>query len=130
MNQSGVVVDANFSTLWPSAPDALPSEALLALLNGSWVWANLEATGTVLGGGALKVEATDLRRLPLPDLSAHEVEQLVALGRALVTRCTSDLLQAIDAVVGEALSRGVGVSIRASALMAYAENALSHRSLK
>lgn len=64
-----LVVDANFSTFWPTGPDAVDPKVMLALLSSSWVAAFLELTGTVMGGGALKVEATHLRRLllPIPD---------------------------------------------------------------
>lgn len=70
-----LVIDANFSTLWPARGDALPPLALLALLSSSWTAAFLESIGTVLGGGALKVEATHLRRLllPLPDVSSSRI---------------------------------------------------------
>jgi len=63
---NALVVDANFSTLWPSAADAVDPKAMLALLSSSWVAAFLELIGTVMGGGALKVEATHLRRLLVP----------------------------------------------------------------
>lgn len=61
-----VVIDANFSTFWPQE-GALSTPALLALLSSTWSRAAMESSGTVLGGGALKIEATQLRRLPLPD---------------------------------------------------------------
>lgn len=61
------VIDANFSTLWRHVgKPGLPAAALLAVLSSSWAVATMELTGTVLGGGALKIEATQLRRLPLP----------------------------------------------------------------
>jgi tRNA G10 N-methylase Trm11 len=63
---NALVIDANFSTLWPSAPGAVDPKTMLALLSSSWVAAFLELIGTVMGGGALKVEATHLRRLLVP----------------------------------------------------------------
>jgi len=66
-NPRSNVIDANFSTFWRHEDKpGLPAAALLALLRSSWAVATMELTGTVLGGGALKVEATQLRRLPLP----------------------------------------------------------------
>ena len=127
-NRSRVVVDANFSGLWPAGPHALPIEAMLALLNSSWAWANLELTCTVLGGGALKVEATDLRRLALPDLSALEVEQLAKLGCALVEHPSDDLLRAIDEAVARSVTRGTGSPGLAAELRVMAERALLYRS--
>ncbi len=81
------VIDANFSTLWPdqSTARSLSHMALLALLSSSWTRAVLESTGTVMGGGALKLEATHLRRVffPEPDGSAEVV--LAELGESLST---------------------------------------------
>lgn len=130
LNAPGTVVDANFSTLWSAGPDALPAEALLALLNSSWTWGNLEASCTVLGGGALKVEATDLRRLALPDLTASDISQLVQWGRTLVTDRTTALIKAIDDAVTAALSPAHGGRQRGAGLREFASQALRHRSRK
>jgi len=127
LNPSSAVVDANFSGLWPDEPGALPPAALLALLNSSWVWANLEATCTVLGGGALKIEATDLRRLALPDLSTDDVERLVRLGREATKSGLADLVTEIDEVVVGALYPGRSVARPTAGLRAFAELALRHR---
>lgn len=128
LNAPGTVIDANFSTLWPTEPDALPTEALLALLNSSWVWANLEATCTVLGGGALKVEATDLRRLALPDLAATDISRLTDLGRAATKAYTSNVAQAIDDLVAAAVAPGQDAALSGAWLRQFAEQGLQHRS--
>lgn len=127
LNSSRSVVDANFASLWPTAPDAISADALLALLNSSWTWANLEVTCTVLGGGALKVEATDLRRLQLPELSIEQVELLSELGRKAASAWTSDLLSAIDGVVAESIAGSSGSKFD---LRSFAEKALESRSRK
>jgi hypothetical protein len=128
LNRSRVVVDANFSGLWPAEPHALPIEAMLALLNSSWAWANLEVTCTVLGGGALKVEATDLRRLSLPDLSSAEIEELAKLGHALVEHPSDAVLRVIDEMVARSVTHGTGGAGLAADLHAVAERALQYRS--
>lgn len=128
LNPSEVVVDANFSGLWPTEPDAIPAEAMLALLNSSWVWANLEATCTVLGGGALKVEATDLRRLALPDLSAEDVERLSRLGHDAVKEFSAEVQHSIDAVTSGALASERSERTASAALREMAEQSLRHRS--
>lgn len=120
MNSAGVVVDANFSTLWPVAANAMSRFALLALINSSWTWANLEATSTVLGGGALKVEATDLRRLPIPDFDAEEIARLDELGGQLRSPKDRDVLDQIDRLVVEAI---VGAGESATAIRGLAESA-------
>lgn len=127
-NAAAAVIDANFSTLWPTAADALPVEAMLALLHSSWVWANLEAICTVLGGGALKVEATDLRRLSLPDLTGDAIERLCRLGCALTECRTDDLVAAVDDVVARVLIPSWSDSAKADGLRAFAFRALARRS--
>lgn len=81
-NPRGVVIDANFSTFWPREA-ALPVPALLALLSSTWSRVVMESSGTVLGGGALKIEATQLRRLPLPLVETDAALELARLGRQL-----------------------------------------------
>lgn len=58
-----ILIDANFSTIWLRKGATM---VIAPLLNSTWARACMEAIGTVLGGGALKLEATHLRRLPLP----------------------------------------------------------------
>jgi hypothetical protein len=127
-NLAQAVVDANFSTLWATTADALPAQALLALLHSSWVWANLEATCTVLGGGALKVEATDLRRLALPDLADEDVLRLSGLGCELLKGRSDALTLAVDEAVARSLVPGRRDSINIHGLRAVAVRALDHRS--
>ena len=82
-NPRSSVIDANFSTLWQHEDKpGLPAAALLALLRSSWAVATMELTGTVLGGGALKIEATQLRRLPLPSAAVTISADLELHGRA------------------------------------------------
>lgn len=81
--QSMLAVDANFSTLWPERGDISPF-AMLALLNSTWVRCFLELTGTVLGAGALKVEAAHLRRLRVPAMDEGSIDRLDRMGTALV----------------------------------------------
>lgn len=75
------VVDANFSTLWIEKGGTPDAWALVALINSSWCVATLEYSAAVMGGGALKVEATHLRKLPIPNLSCDEWRRLSECGR-------------------------------------------------
>ena len=127
-SSDGVVVDANFATLWAVTDNALPAPAVLALLNSTWVWANLEQNCTVLGGGALKVEATDLRRLRLPDFDDLAVAELTRLGKALSKTTDTDVLAEVDWTVASALSRPDRADGLASALGEMATRGLEHRS--
>jgi hypothetical protein len=73
-----VVIDANFSTVW-TEDGRWTAVAITALLRCSWSRACMEAIGTPMGGGALKLEATHLRRLPIPALNDDHVRQLASL---------------------------------------------------
>lgn len=128
LNTSGVVVDANFSGLWPVTSNALPPEAMLALLNSSWTWANLESTCTVLGGGALKVEATDLRRLVLPELSASAIHRLVELGNKLKEDPSDSVRDSIDEVIAGCLTETLPLVGHSSCLRTLAELSRRQRS--
>jgi hypothetical protein len=75
-----VLIDANFSTVW-GASQHWTRSAIHALFNSAWCRACMEAIGTPLGGGALKLEATHLRRLPLPILTPADISALDDIGR-------------------------------------------------
>jgi hypothetical protein len=98
---STVLVDANFSTFWASKP-GWTGYAIKALLNSTWCRLLMEAIGTPMGGGALKLEATHLRFLPVPFFTDEAHRILDELGRRLVKRDgnASD----VDEVVAAALS--------------------------
>lgn len=103
------LVDANFCTIWSNGT-YWPKHAIIALLNSCWSQACMEALGTSLGGGALKLEATHLRKLPLPKLSADKIEQLDRLGQSLFLAKSAgvNVLDDIDAVVTSAVSNQEG----------------------
>lgn len=100
----GILIDANFSTFW--SPDNNWSRyALKALLNSAWCRALMEALGTPLGGGALKLEATHLRRMPIPVLSNAAKVELDKAGRHLA-RNTVDIQSQIDDIILNAIVSG------------------------
>lgn len=75
-----ILIDANFSTFWTESED-WSAAGLAALLNSSWCRAVMEAAGTPLGGGALKLEAVHLRKMPVPHLGPESIAHLNAAGR-------------------------------------------------
>ena len=78
---SAILIDANFSTFW--APQGRwTRHALKALLDSAWCRTFMEALGTPFGGGALKLEATHLRHLPVPVLSGSARQEVDVEGRA------------------------------------------------
>jgi len=99
MNDLGVVVDANFSTIWLNRDSAFTRWALLALLNSTWSVTCMELIGSVMGGGALKLEATHLKKIPLPNFRSDEISRLDTLGRALSQSGDPLILRKIDELV-------------------------------
>lgn len=102
-----VLVDANFSTFW-AANGSWSGHALKALLNSVWCRAFMEALGTPLGGGALKLEATHLRQLAIPILSDAVKTELSIAGKQL-TKDAPRVQAQIDvivlgAIIGQAAS--------------------------
>lgn len=99
------VIDANFSTMWTGPADSdRQAMAVLALMNSSWCLAALELLGTVMGGGALKVEATHLRRMPIPSISPRDWKQLEDLGRVLAGgQASKEVRERIDWVVARSM---------------------------
>lgn len=131
--QRAALIDANFVTIWVENAARANSEALLALLNSSWCHAALELTATVMGGGALKVEATHIRRLPLPVLNTAQWERLSCLGKKLVDvslEKAQEVLRAINQVVVEALVGNANLDRKLEELRVIAQRRLQARSGK
>ena len=93
-----VVIDANFSTIW-AENNRWTAGAITALLRSSWSRACMEAIGTPMGGGALKLEATHLRRLPMPALNDDQVLQLASMDE-------TDRTDTVDRTIAGALWHG------------------------
>lgn len=99
-----LLIDANFSTFW--MPDGGWTRfALKALLNSVWCRAFMEVAGTPLGGGALKLEATHLRQMPVPILTKEARSALDAAGKKL-TRNSEDVKAHIDRIILQAILLG------------------------
>ncbi len=92
-----VLIDANFSTFW-STEETWTRFALKAMLNSTWCYALAEALGTPLGGGALKLEASHFRQMPVPRISKTARALLDALGKEL-TMDAASVQSRIDVVV-------------------------------
>lgn len=127
-DDSDCVVDANFATMWQIGQSALDADAMLALLNSTWTWANLESFCTVLGGGALKVEATDLRRLALPVLDQITVGALTDMGKRLTTENDTDVLNEIDELIAAAIAGPKHAATFGHRLSRIAEGKMGERS--
>lgn len=102
-----ILIDANFSTFWLDKQAPISPHALLALLNSTWCVTAMELAGTVMGGGALKLEATHLRRLPFPKLNTSQLARLDKLGKELSGMVLpGKVLKEIDHVIIGAIQNG------------------------
>jgi hypothetical protein len=104
-----VLIDANFSTLWCEG-NGWSAEAVFAILNSTWGELCMEALGATLGGGALKLEATHLRQLPVPSFSDSQKQSLrIFACELLEAHCPSTGFRQhrgrIDQMVVSALAR-------------------------
>jgi tRNA G10 N-methylase Trm11 len=103
LNQNrSCLIDANFSTMWIGSQSKWTAMALLAFMNSSWAQAVIECSGAVMGGGALKVEATHLRRLPVPVFTETQFRRLSQLGDRLAfasSEHSQQLIVQIDAIL-------------------------------
>ena len=96
-----ILVDANFISVWPGKGN-WTRFGLKAILNSIWCRTLMEAIGTPLGGGALKVEASHLRGMPVPRLSDYAIERLNAVGSEL-TKGSAEVQREVDGIVMEGI---------------------------
>lgn len=102
VNQSAgapVAVDANMVTLW--GKDASTIKVVMSALNSTWSKLSIELICTVMGGGALKVEASHIRKLLLPKFSNEQLEALEKAGKDLIAKgqMTDNLQDRIDDIM-------------------------------
>ena len=108
-----LLVDANFATVWAPGRAWTPY-ALKALLNSTWCRAAMELLCTPMGGGALKVEATHLRRLPLPRLSNEQRAALTTAGKQLTRNATATQAFIDELVCGTVCADKPGLAAKLS----------------
>lgn len=102
-----IVVDANMITLW--GKDERTVRAMMAILNSTWCKLSLELICTVMGGGALKVEASHLKKLLIPKLSDTQIGEMEKAGARLILagKMTEAIQDHIDEIIGSALENGI-----------------------
>lgn len=112
-----IAIDANFVTMWGEEQKKV--FICLALLNSTWSRCYLELVGTVMGGGALKVEAGHVKRLLFPRYSEDQAHRLENCGRQIVSSSavSSALLNEIDRIVFEPFKRGEEIWLEMTYLM-------------
>ena len=97
--ETPIAIDANMVTLWGKSQRNIL--IAFALLNSTWSKLSLELICTVMGGGALKVEASHLKRLLLPKLSEDKLEELEKASLSLIAegKMTRNEQSTIDSII-------------------------------
>ncbi len=109
MNPNDYIVDANFITFWKCDRTPFNEEGILALLNSSWFSILCEETGSVMGGGALKLDGVQVKKMPFPILDNASIESLCQLG-ARLKESTIDRSNAIINDIDRIILRAVGIN--------------------
>lgn len=105
-NSKSLVVDANFITIWPSDNSRFNEYSLLALLNSTWCSVQFEELGSVMGGGALKLDAAQIRNVLIPNFSEKDIDVLSLLGKKLARQQISNrsVIVEIDSCILQAMN--------------------------
>lgn len=94
-----IIVDANFITLWNS----MESNQIIAfaLLNSTWAKLFLEIIGTTMGGGALKIEASHVKKIVFPRIDDEKKRELESVGKTILKNgsINEKLQRQIDEIV-------------------------------
>jgi predicted RNA methylase len=102
------IIDANFSTIWLGKKATIDAYALLAFFNCLWSQVAMEQSASVMGGGALKVEAIHLKKIPVPKFNLADWSQLSKLGKQLSEKYSDDVTEVLDSIEKVVVSRLVG----------------------
>lgn len=94
-----IAIDANMVTLW--SKDERAVRIMMAMLNSTWSKLSLELICTVMGGGALKIEASHLKKILLPKLPNAKLDALEEAGVNLITAgdMTEEIQNQIDKII-------------------------------
>ena len=116
-----IVVDANMVTMWCNS--CKMQFALMSILNSTWIKLYLELICTVMGGGALKIEASHLKKVLLPKLSAEQLDDLSVLGKQVVKEghMTVNIQDQIDGIVFSSFDKTAAEKARVLLLLKYKE---------
>lgn len=108
-NPCNYIVDANFISFWNTKKSLFTDLGIFALLSSTWVTVLCEETGIVMGGGALKIDAAQLKKMPLPSLENKDIKKLCHYGLEL-SSCTNDNAKKIIIKIDKLLFSKVGVT--------------------
>ncbi|MCQ2365734.1 MAG: N-6 DNA methylase [Akkermansia sp.] len=99
-NPNRLVIDANFLTIYPTQSCRFSNEIILAILNSTWCRLQCEAKGSVLGGGALKIDTPHISNIIIPNFDEKQLDELDYLGKDLISKNSDheSILRSIDTV--------------------------------
>ncbi len=120
------VIDANFSTVDNSDNSIWTNNALVAILNSTWCQLQYEQLGTVMGGGALKLEAVQLRKVKIPNLSKEVLSEFDKFGEELCKRKISNQSDLLDKIDLRILNSFLKNEERSETLLRELKNKLQH----
>lgn len=105
LNLKERVVDANFTTMWLSEESDYDIYSILAILNSTWCAIQYEEVGSVMGGGALKLDAVQLKKILLPVFNRSQIERLHKIGNLLKSEnfISKKVTEEIDTIFLEAI---------------------------
>ena len=132
MNNKHFLIDANFSTIWTNVKlSKFDKYGLLSLLNSTLFLTLVEEHGTVMGGGALKLEATQIKSIPLPHLSQDTISVLNRYGKILSDSSdeSKDIIEKIDRVIIiDLFGKNISVEEKIMHLSSIRDNLINKRS--
>lgn len=104
INLSGnkIFIDANFINFWLDSDSRLTEFALFALLNSNWIGIQFEELGSTMGGGALKLDAIQIKKCVLPSGILEHISRLDKLGKQLSeipVHDSKEIIRAIDRII-------------------------------
>lgn len=101
-----ILIDANFNSIRPDAECKLTEHAILALFNSRWTLIQFEECGSVMGGGALKLDAVQIKKCVFPTDISKYGNELDLLGKRLCKHpihSATGITDLIDKIIVRAL---------------------------
>lgn len=100
-------IDANFSGIWRTEECPFSDYAILALMNSKWARIQYEENGTIMGGGALKLDAVQIKKTIFPLHIVNYKNELDALGKKLadcdINSC-ENVVSCIDSLICKSIN--------------------------
>ena len=123
---NNAAIDANFSTIDNSNIESWTNNVLIAILNSTWCQIQYEQLGTVMGGGALKLEAVQLRKVKIPNFAEPTLTKLNRYGEELCRSKISESSEIINKINLCLLMSFIDDKERARQLLAELKQKLQH----